>query len=40
MDDVIVQVLLSDDPAEETPPRDLILPAEALLPEISPEASI
>jgi hypothetical protein len=41
MDDVIAQVLLSDEPAEETMPRDIIVPSEALqLPEMGPEASI
>jgi ATP-dependent Lon protease len=40
MDEVIAQVLLSDEPVEETVPRDIILPSEALMPEISPEASI
>ena len=40
MDDVIAQVLLSDDPAEEAAPRGVVLPAEVLLPEISPDAPL
>jgi hypothetical protein len=40
MDDVIAQVLLSDSPAEAPATRDLLLPTEALLPEVTQDATV